>query len=257
VADEKLVVNEMLPSGLTRAVLASVIPTCCTGGTVGSQDATGDGVAPGLEVKPPIVTEGSEPSEELSVAEGSVVAEESVPAEEPAGAVACPDAEEDLDDVAGPLAFAPVLVADPGCAADLLAEVPETDEGEAPADSPGPGIVAVGASALPAEVEPVTEPACGVLAVQAVSETASTRSEAVSQRDPALAALAPTCLMTVHPPTATPRRNARHPRSRLARRRPQPGIAWHPRAGVVQFLRCLKRRTTGYVLLEPVSRVRA
>ena len=112
VADEKPVVKEMLPSGLTRAVLATVITTCCTGGTVGLQDATGDGVAPPEPVvKPPIVTEGSEPSEEPSVADGSVVVE-SVPAEDPGAAVACPDAEEDLDDVAGPDALAPVLVAD-------------------------------------------------------------------------------------------------------------------------------------------------
>jgi hypothetical protein len=243
----------MLPSGLTRAVLASVIPTCCTGGTVGSQDATGDGVAPPEpEVKPPMVTEGSEPSEEPSVAEGSVE-EESVPPEEPGVPVACPAAEEDLDDVAGPDAFAPVLVADPGWAADRLAEVPETDEGEAPADAPGPGTVPAGASALPAEVEPVTEPAFGLLPLQAVSETASTRSEAVSQRDPALVAPAPNCLMT----DRTPPRQRRHagtpgtPRSRIARRRPQPGIAWHSRAGVVQFFRFLKRRTTGCSVLEP------
>src|SRR6266851_8543398 len=76
VADEKLVVKVMLPSGLTRAVLASVIPTCCTGGTVGLQDAPGDGVAPPEpEVKPPMVTEGSEPSEEPPAAERSVVVE--------------------------------------------------------------------------------------------------------------------------------------------------------------------------------------
>src|SRR5438105_1861527 len=181
VADEKPVVKEMLPSGLTRAVLATVIPTCCTGGTVGLQDATGDGVAPPEPVvKPPIVTEGSEPSEEPSVADGSVVVE-SVPAEDPGAAVACPDAEEDLDDVAGPDALAPVLVADPGCAADWRAEVPETDEGEAPAGAPGPGTVPAGVSVLPAELEPVTEPAFGVPPLQAVRETASTRSEAVSQ----------------------------------------------------------------------------
>ncbi len=244
VADEKLVVKEMLPSGLTRAVLASVIPTCCTGGTVGLQDAAGDGVAPPEPVvKPPTETEGSEPSEESSVAEGSVVVEDSVPAGEPGAAVAWPDAEEDLDDAAGPAALAPVLVADPG----RLAEVPDTVEGEAPPDAADPGTVAPGTSALPAEVEPSEEPAVGVLPLQAVSETASTRSEAVSQRDPAFAAPAPKCPMTVHPPT-TPRRNARHPRSRIARRRPQLGIAWHSRAGVVQCLRCLKRRTTGCLL---------
>jgi hypothetical protein len=264
VADEKLVVNEMLPSALTRAVLASVIPTCCTGGTVGLQDAPGVGVAPPEpEVKPPMLTEGSEPSEEPSVAEGSVVVEESVPAEEPGAAVACPDVEEDLDGAAGPDALAPVLVADPGCVADWPAEVPETDEGEVPAGAPGPGTVPAGVSVLPAEVEPAevepaAEPACGLLPLQAVSETASTRSEAVSQRDPAVAAPAPNCLMTVHPPTATPRRNARHRRSRSATRRPQPGIAWRSRAGVVQFFRCLKRRTSGYFVVGPVlSRVRA
>src|SRR3981189_1215275 len=82
-AEEKLVVKEMLPSALTRAVLASVIPTCCTGGTVALHDVAGEGVAPPEpEVKPPMVTEGSEPSEEPSVAEGSVVVEESVPPEE-------------------------------------------------------------------------------------------------------------------------------------------------------------------------------
>jgi hypothetical protein len=252
VADEKLVVKEMLPSGLTRAVLASVIPTCCTGGTVGSQDATGDGVAPPEpEVKPPMVTEGSEPSEEPPAAEGSVVVEESVPPEEPGAPVACPDAEEDLDDVVGPDALLPVLVADPGCAADRLAEVPETDECEAPSDAPGPGTVPAGASALPAEVEPVTEPAFGVLPLQAASETASTRSEAVSQRNPALAALAPNCLMTVHPPTATPRRNARHPQKpyREALTPTRDCVAF-PGWGRAVF-RCLKRRTTGCSVLEP------
>ena len=95
--------------------------------------------------------------------------------------------------------------------------------------------VPAGVSVLPAELEPVTEPACGVLPLQAVSEAASRRSEAVSQRDPAVAAPAPNCLMTVHPQTATPRRNARHRRSRSATRRPRPGIAWRSRAGVVQF----------------------
>src|SRR6266550_3916942 len=195
VADEKLVVKEMLPSGLTRAVLASVIPTCCTGGTVGLQDAAGDGVGPPEPVvKPPTETEGSEPSEE-----------------------------------------------------SWVAEVPDTVECEAPPDAADPGTVAPGTSALPAEVEPSEEPAVGVLPLQAVSETASTRSEAVSQRDPAFAAPAPKCPTTVHPPT-TPRTNARHPRSRIARRRPQLGIAWHSRAGVVQCLRCLKRRTTGCLL---------
>ena len=191
-ADEKLVVKVMLPSGLTRAVLASVIPTCCTGGTVGSQEAAGDGVVPPEpDVKPPMVTEGSEPSEESVVAEGLSVAEESVLEEEPEAAVACPDAEEDLDDVAGPAALAPVLVVDPGRPADLLAEVPDTVEGEAPPDPAGPGTATPGASGLPAAVEPSTEPAVGVLPLQAVSNTASTRSGAVSQRDPALAALAP------------------------------------------------------------------
>jgi hypothetical protein len=252
VADEKLVVKEMLPSGLTRAVLASVIPTCCTGGTVGLQDATGDGVAPPEPVvKPPIVTEGSEPSEELSVAEGSVVEEESVPPEEPGAPVACPDAEEDLDGVAGPAALAPVLVAAPGCAAGWRAEVPETDEGEAPACAPGPGTVPAGVSVLPAELEPVTEPACGVLPLQAVSETASRRSEAVSQRDPAFAALAPTCLMTVHPPTATPRRNVRHPRSRIAGADPSPGLRGVPGPGSCSSYDSFSERTTGCFVLEP------
>lgn len=229
VADEKLVVNEMLPSGLTRAVLASVIPTCCTGGTVGLQDATGDGVAPGLEVKPPIVTEGSEPSEELSVAEESAV-EESVPGEEPGAGVACPDAGEDFDDVAGPAALAPVLRADPGCAVDWLAEGPETDEGEPPADAPVPGTGPAAVSVLPAEVEPAPGLAVGVLPLQPASTTATTRSEAVSQRDLTLAALAPNCPMTP-PPRATPRRNARHPRSHLVRRRPQPGLRGVPGLG--------------------------
>ena len=118
VADEKLVVKEMLPSGLTRAVLAAVIPTCCTGGTVGSQDATGDGVAPPEpEVKPPTVTEGSEPSEESTVPEESGLTEESEPVEGPEAAVVCPPVEVDLGDAAGPDALAPVFVADPGCAA--------------------------------------------------------------------------------------------------------------------------------------------
>src|SRR5207302_9818986 len=76
-ADEKLVVKVMLPSGLTRAVLAFGIPTCCTGGTVGSQEAAGDGVAtPAPDVKPPMVTEGSDPAEESAVDQGSSVAEE-------------------------------------------------------------------------------------------------------------------------------------------------------------------------------------
>src|SRR5438445_12709698 len=90
-ADEKLVVKVMLPSGLTRAVLASVIPTCCTGGTVGSQEAAGDGVVPPEpDVKPPMVTEGSEPSEESTVPEESVLTEEPEPVEGPEAAVECP-----------------------------------------------------------------------------------------------------------------------------------------------------------------------
>jgi hypothetical protein len=138
------------------------------------------------------VTEGSEPSEEASAGGGSVVVDESVPAGEPGAPAVCPEPEEDLDAAAGPVALPPALVVDPGCAAELLAEVPETDEGEPPADASGPGTVAVGASALPAAVEPA-EPAVGVLPLQAVSTTASTRKEAVSQRDRALAALAPNC----------------------------------------------------------------
>src|SRR2546423_2536481 len=114
VADEKLVVKEMLPSGLTRAVLASVIPTCCTGGTVGLQDAAGDGVAPPEPVvKPPTETEGSEPSEESSVAEGSVAVEDSVPAGAPGSAAARTAAVEDLDRAAGPADLAAVMGPEP------------------------------------------------------------------------------------------------------------------------------------------------
>ena len=213
VADEKLLVKVRDPSGATRATFPSRIPTCCSGGRVGLQDADGDGPAsPGSEVKPPMVTEGSEPSEESAVPEESALAEEPDPAEGPEAAVVCPALEPELDDVADPAPLVPVLVVDPGCAPAWPPAVPETDEGETPEDPPGPGTVArAGLSEESGDVEPATEPAFGALPMQALSTTTSRRSEAVThlvRRGPgrpsesclALGAPAPKCLMTVHPP---------------------------------------------------------
>src|ERR1700716_4143882 len=102
VADEKLVVGCGIPLASTRAICTPVIPTCWTGATVGLHVAAGDGVAPPeLDEKPPMVTEGSEPSEE------------SVPVEESGATVALPDVEPGLGGDPGP---APPLTAVVGVA---------------------------------------------------------------------------------------------------------------------------------------------
>jgi hypothetical protein len=132
------------------------------------------GVAPPeSEVKPPIVTEGSEPSDEP----GSV--------EESGAPVALPDVEAGPGADPGRAAPLPaVVVVVPGWPAGLVAEVPEDPGGFVAAVAAGPAPVpAAGApgdpAAVPGDSELATAPAFGGLPLQALSERASARSEAV------------------------------------------------------------------------------
>jgi hypothetical protein len=196
VADEKLFVRWSVPEASTLAICTSVIPTCRTGGTVGSHVGGGVGVAPPeFEVKPPIVTEGSEPSDEP----GSV--------EESAAPVTLPDVEAapgaDPGRAAPPLA----VVVVPGWTAGLVAEVPEDPVGFVAAVAAGPAPVpaagAPGDPAVPEDSELATAPPFWGLPLQAPSETARARREAVTHV--LLPALAPKCVILVHSPDVVPR----------------------------------------------------
>src|SRR2546423_6944963 len=136
VADEKLFVGCGIPLASTRAICTPVIPTCCTGAIVGLHVAAGDGVAPPeIDEKPPMVTVGSEPSEEsLVVAESGAT-------------VALSDVEPESGGEPGPAApLGRVAVVAPARAAGLAAGFPEAAEGPAGADGPRPGAKADGAA---------------------------------------------------------------------------------------------------------------
>jgi hypothetical protein len=187
VADEKLFVRWIVPVESTLAICTSVIPTDCTGCTLGSHVGAGVGaVPPELDVKPPIVTEGSEPSDEPASVDvsGATVAPPEV--EAGPGADPCPAARSTA-----------VVVAP--WAACLAVEVPEDAEGFGAPVAPGPAPVpAAGAApdpADPADSEPATAPVFGGLALQALRMTARARSDTVT-----LAALAANCVIVVHPP---------------------------------------------------------
>ncbi len=166
-ADEKLVVACAVPAASTLAICTPMIPTCWTGGTVGSQVAAGVGL-PGTLVIPPMVTEGSEP------------VSTPVPVEESGATVALADVDPGLGDDPGvDPALAPLVVV--GWASGLVAEVPEVAAGVAAAVAPGAGLEPAGAVEVPdppADGEPATEPAFWDPPVHAVSETARTRREA-------------------------------------------------------------------------------
>jgi hypothetical protein len=117
-----------------------------------------------------MVTVGSEPSEEsLVVAESGAT-------------VALSDVEPESGGEPGPAApLGRVAVVAPARAAGLVAGFPEAAEGPAVADAPGPGATPeAAASEDPADGELVMAPTFGEPALQAVSATATTRSEALT-----------------------------------------------------------------------------
>jgi hypothetical protein len=115
--------------------------------------------------------------------------------------VALPDVEPGLGAEPGTTVPLTVVVV-AAWAACLAVEPPEEEEGFAAAVAPDPlPVAAAGAAPDPADPgdpvdsEPVTAPAFGGLALQALSTTASTNSGMRTQ-----AGLAATCVILVHPP---------------------------------------------------------
>jgi hypothetical protein len=160
-------------------------------------------------VKPPIVTEGSEPSDEPASVDAS------------GATVALPDVEAGPDaDPAPPAPLTAVVV--PARAAGLAVEVAEDAVGFLAAVAPGPAPVpAAGAAVEPAEPgdsEPANVAAFGGLALQAPRTTARTRSDAATQ-----AGLAANWVILVHPPEC-----AAPPRRVTTSARPQPGMTELP-----------------------------
>jgi hypothetical protein len=136
-------------------------------------------------VKPPIVTEGSEPSDEPVSVEAS------------GAPVTLPDVEAGPGADPGRAAPLPaVVVVVPGWAAGLAPEVPEDPGAFVAAAAAGPVPVpaagAPGDPAVPGEPELAAAPSFWGLALQALRERARTRSKAVTHV---------VCLILVHPPT--------------------------------------------------------